>query len=340
MREEYGLEVLEKYNVEIKGTRKIRGAFFCDTNEGTMLLKETKISQRRALFLYHVLNLLEQRGDVRPDTPVFTSDGELLVTSREGNTYMLKKWYQGRECDVRQECEVIQAARQLGILHRELDEILLSGCGLEEGGAAEALLRGKSPVKTILRRNRELKKVRAFIRKRVTKNEFEYLFLDSFDKMYGLAEKVLQRMSDSGCERLFTDSINREKLIHGDYNYHNIFMIKDGIAVTDFERMGIDIQIKDLYYFVRKVMEKYHWQLKSGQNLIRAYEEVRPMTPYEREYLGLSLAYPEKFWKTAGNYYRSNKAWMPEKCVEKLELAVRQCEEKYEFLEEVFCLRI
>ena len=38
MREEYELEVLEQYNIEVKGTRRIRGAFFCDTNEGTMLL--------------------------------------------------------------------------------------------------------------------------------------------------------------------------------------------------------------------------------------------------------------------------------------------------------------
>ena len=32
MREEYELEVLEQYNIEVKGTRRIRGAFFCDTN--------------------------------------------------------------------------------------------------------------------------------------------------------------------------------------------------------------------------------------------------------------------------------------------------------------------
>ena len=30
MREEYELEVLEQYNIEVKGTRRIRGAFFCD----------------------------------------------------------------------------------------------------------------------------------------------------------------------------------------------------------------------------------------------------------------------------------------------------------------------
>ena len=41
---EYELEVLEQYDIEVKGTRKIRGAFFCDTKEGTMLLKEADVS--------------------------------------------------------------------------------------------------------------------------------------------------------------------------------------------------------------------------------------------------------------------------------------------------------
>ena len=58
----------------------------------------------------------------------------------------------------------------------------------------------------------------------------------------------------------------------------------------------------------------------------------------EREYIGLCLAYPEKFWKTASSYARSNKAWLPEKSVEKLRTAVRQAEEKTAFLESLFSL--
>ena len=36
---EYEAEVLEQYDMEVRGTRKMRGAFFCDTDEGAMLLK-------------------------------------------------------------------------------------------------------------------------------------------------------------------------------------------------------------------------------------------------------------------------------------------------------------
>lgn len=293
-----------------------------------MLLKETKISARRAPLLYQVESCIEKRGNIRVDTPVFTKDGELLVTAADGAVYMLKKWYAARECDIRQESEAARAAQQLALLHRELEA---AGCE-----CAAQFPVARDPVDEIRRHNQELKKVRAFIRSRPVKSEFEYLFLDSFDKMYGLAETVLTRMEASRCRELCRDSVRRSTLAHGEYNYHNLLMMRDGMAVTNFERMHIDIQVHDLYYFIRKAMEKHHWKLKSGQKMLEAYETVRPLSADEKEYLGLSLAYPEKFWKTAGNYYRSNKAWIPAKYVEKLELAVHQCEEKNDFLEELF----
>lgn len=338
MREEYELEVLEKYDIEVKGTRRIRGAFFCDTNEGTMLLKETKMSARRASLLYSVLSRLEKRQGLRVDTPVFAGDGELLVTSADGTVYMLKRWFQGRECDIRQDAEVERAAGKLGILHRETGSRELwepeeGGAGIGAGGTA------RDPEEEIRRHNRELKKVRSFIRGRTVKNEFESIFLENFENMYRTAELVLERMQDSGCGRLFRDSIRDGCLVHGDYNYHNLLVIREDMAVTGFEHIHVDVQADDLYYFMRKVMEKHRWKRNTGQRLIEAYEEERKLHPAELEYIGLCLAYPEKFWKTASSYYHSNKAWIPEKSVEKLKLAVRQNEEKYGFLEDLFSLR-
>ena len=104
--------------------------------------------------------------------------------------------------------------------------------------------------------------MRSFIRSRVSKNEFEYLFLDSFEKMYQLAENVLQRMQDSGCSALYHDSIAREILAHGDYNYHNLLVTGEDMAVTNFDHMHSGIQVHDLYYFIRKIMKSIHGNKK------------------------------------------------------------------------------
>lgn len=337
MREEYELEVLEKYDLEVKGTRKMRGAFFCDTNEGTMLLRETKLSGPRALFLYRVLSCLEKKGNMNVDTPVFTADGDIFAVSADGRRYMLKKWFGGRECDVRQEEEAVRAAEQLAALHCALAGM----CGCADAGLPEGEVRtARDPQDELMRHNRELKKIRRYIRSRPVKNEFESLFLESFERMYRAAEKAALRMGSPG-NRAFYDRCVREKmLMHGAYNYHNLLMTGNGIAVTDFEHMKMGIQVYDLYYFLRKVMEKYSWKQKTGQNILEAYENVRPLRNEERNYIGLMLAYPEKYWKTASGYYHSGKAWMPEKNCEKLRTVLRQNGEKKAFLEQIFSIVI
>ncbi len=332
---EYELEVLDQYGMEVKSTRRIRGAFFCETSEGTMLLKETRISEKRAALLYLILNRLETECGVRVDTPVFTKNGQLLAASKDGAKFMLKKWFSGHECDMKKEHEIIEAAKTLALLHNKL---VWREDGQQESSVAAAPFPKKSPLEEMERHNREMKKVRSFIRARVSKNEFEHLYLENFDRMYTLAAQVVRKMEVSGCAALYEKSVESGRMIHGDYNYHNILFGPEGIAVTNFERTRMDIQVQDLYYFVRKVMEKYHWKQKLGRDILEAYESVREMEETEREYIGLCLAYPEKFWKTASSYAHSNKAWLPEKSVEKLLLAVKQTDEKAVFLEDVFSL--
>lgn len=332
---EYELEVLERYETGVKGTRRIRGAFFCDTEEGARLLKETNISEKRALSMYLVQSRLEAAG-MLVDTPVFTKDGEILAVSRDGTKYMMKKWYSGRECDMKRESELARAAANLAVLHRKLNQ----ESAVVLNGEAEGLSVRRSPLEEIRRHNRELKKVRTFIRKRVAKNEFEFLFLNSFEKMYAMAEAVEKQLEESGCMELYRQSVEKGRLTHGDYNYHNLLILPGGTAVTGFEHMGINIQVHDLYYFIRKAMEKFHWKENTGRIILEAYEKERELENAERKYIGLSLAYPEKFWKTASSYYHSNKAWLPEKSVEKLETVVQQWDEKYRFLKNIFALKL
>lgn len=332
---EYELEVLEQYDIEVMSTRKIRGAFFCETNEGTMVLKEAAFSEKRALLLYTLLCHLESEGYPDVDIPVLNREKDLLSTFRGQSGYMLKKWYIGRECDVRRETDVLEACRNLARLHRIMR-------WQEEGSQVqEDALRppvGRHLKQEFLCHNRELKKVRNYIRNKVNKGEFEYLFLKYFENMYQLAAKVTKRLGDSGYERLYQDSLAQGLLVHGDYNYHNVLMLPEtgGSATTNFEHFRIDVQALDLYYFLRKVMEKHKWKESLGRAMLEAYAEVRPLKPEELEVIALKASYPEKFWKTANTYYHSNKAWIPEKSVEKLQTAVLQTEEKIQFLQKIF----
>ncbi len=330
---EYELEVLEQYDIEVKGTRKIRGAFFCDTKEGTMLLKGTNVSERRAPLLYTVLRNLEQDGYFNVDTPVYNKAGSLVSESRDGSKYMLKKWYSGRECDVKREYELLQASRNLAELHSKMKWRMLEET---EDALDMCPPTGRHLQEEFRRHNRELKKVRTFMRNKVSKGAFEFLALEYFEKMYMLAEQVSKRLEESKYDDLYKQSIRNLSLVHGDYNYHNILFTSNGICTTNFEHFRVDVQAQDLYYFLRKVMEKHQWQESLGQAMLEAYQSVRPLDASEQEYIALCLAYPEKFWKTANTYYHSNKAWIPEKNVEKLQTTITQTEQKMRFIKNIF----
>ena len=88
---EYELEVLSQYDIEIKSTRKIRGAFFCDTDRGNVLLKEVHFSEKRAPLLVLLCRQLESRGYPDVDMPILTKEGECLASGRDGRKYLLKR---------------------------------------------------------------------------------------------------------------------------------------------------------------------------------------------------------------------------------------------------------
>lgn len=334
---EYELEILEQYDIEVNSTRKVRGAFFCDTNEGTMLLKETKMSDRRAPFFYEMLLDLQKTGFPNVELPVINKEESFISTSKDGKRYMLKKWFVGKECDVHKEKEVLSAAKELAGLHKKMqwtrcdDKIAISA--------------GRHLKEEFLCHNREMKKVRSYIRSKARKGKFEYLYLQSFEKMFDQAQQAVGRLEESGYERLYRESIEQKKIVHGDYNYHNVLILSErtgswaeklSLAVTGFEHFCMDVQVQDFYYFFRKVLEKYHWDVKVGNALLEAYNSVRPLNDQELEFLAVRLAYPEKFWKTASGYYRSNKAWTSEKNVEKLSRSIAETEEKMRLLENLF----
>lgn len=44
---DYGVSVLEQYQMDVYGTRRIRGAVLCDTDKGLFLLKEARMDKSR-----------------------------------------------------------------------------------------------------------------------------------------------------------------------------------------------------------------------------------------------------------------------------------------------------
>ena len=328
---EYELEILEQYDIETENVRKGRGVYLLDTDKGLLLLQKAAVSERRMEQLEILGSYLIENGCPNIDQSVRNKEGKLVSTAEDGSRYVVKHWFNGRECNVQKDYEVVEAVKNLAYLHNilkvppETETEFPWGQDLKE----EFILH-----------NRELKKVRNFIRKRPRKSEFEMIFLKYFEEMYEIACAVTQRLEVSRLKELTELCLKQKTITHGDYNYHNVLMLPSGIATVNFDNSRVDVQSADLYYFMRKLMEKHQWDAYLGEQIMRSYTLIRPVAEAEMQYLAIRLAYPEKFFKVANTYYQSNKARIPEKSIEKLLAAVRETEKKRRFLQDIFSFRL
>ena len=315
--------LLEQYDVEVIRTRKGRGAILCDTDRGCLIFKEYSGNEQRAALQNLLLEKLHEDGKVMAERILPNKEGQLFVKDQDGTAYFLKTWVEGRECSSFDRGECVEAARLLATLHNSMEKVEPDTC-----------LSVFRPAEEYEKRNRELKKVRQFLRTKSQKNEFEISLQQAFESFWQQAGEVSKQWESYS--HLSEKQPECHCLCHGDYQYHNIIRKDNGWYLINFEKYTRDNPIRDLYLLLRKLLEKSDWSVSLGNELIRAYEEVRPISAYSRIDLYYRLAYPEKFWKIENFYYTTRKVWIPERNQEKLDKLLRQEPQKEHFLETVF----
>lgn len=332
--------ILEQYEIAVNSTRKTRGAILCSTDKGVFLMREVGVSEKRLPALIELYEYFMDYDYQTIDMPVKNREGDYVTKGVDGSIYMLRRMPPGRECDVRRAAELFEAAGNLAKIH-----LLMRKKIMENVSEAENLEEG------YIRHNRELRKVRAYIRNVSPKGEFEYLFLEYFDQMEAWADAAVKSLKASGYKQLYQQSIDAGYMVHGEYNYHNILFDatsekdnyghrKLNVYTVNFDHFKKNVQVEDLYYFLRKAMEKQGFKEWISDGILNAYSAIIPLGKNELEYLKNRLMYPEKFFKVANSYYHSNKAWISIKNVEKMQMAVRQMKEKEHFLNHFFDARI
>lgn len=309
--------VLGNYEIEVLRTWKGRGAVLCETQQGTLILKEYTGHREKAAFQDALLRMVQEKGFHQVESIIRNKEQELLTVDVDGTAYILKTYEEGRECNIRDMEECRSAVGTLAALHQvSWSENLLSEFALPY-----------SVSKEFYKHNRELRKVKKYLKDRSQKTDFEIALLRSYDYFLNLALQVTEEL------RFFEHEGENHFICHGDYQYHNVIASGGKMHVINFEKCLYDSPVRDLYLFLRKLLEKSEWSEFVGFDLIQAYEGIRPMEKEEYRQLYFRLAYPEKFWKIVNFYYNSGKAWIPDKNMEKLVRIIDQEKNKQQFLE-------
>lgn len=316
-------QVLEQYPFVVEQTHKGRGALILETDQGLKILKEYNGSEGRADFLYKILTFLAENGQKRVDCIVKTKEERTIAIDTDETVYMVRDWYEGRECDSKNRDDIQKSVRQLADIHNtfhsfpeEVPEFLVAP-------PDQLLMEYEKHI-------RELKKVKNYIGCKKKKNDFEMEYARHCDRFLEQAARVTagQRAdlgTDSGAQEL-------RGMCHGDFNHHNVIFSKEGISVLNYEKAVFDVQAADLGNFMRKIMEKHNWNLGLGMDMLDAYSRLRPLGAAELRQLYFRLAFPEKFWKISNHYYNTSKAWVCMRDLEKLMRVEEQEEAKERFL--------
>lgn len=325
---DWGAEIVEKYGLEVINARKGRGSWIFETDQGLKLLKEYKGSVKRLEFEEAVLDTMKEAGALRVDQYVRNVENELISTAEDGTRYLVKNWFSDRECDLKDRQEILSVTRQIAVLHKSLRSVE----SREEWNLRSMI--APPLYEAMEKHNRELRKARTFIRGKRKKNEFELTVIGSYDRFYEQAllaaremKKIFEQVDQTMEQSYF--------VCHGELNQHHLLIGSDYVAVTEFNKMHLGLQIEDLYYFMRKVMEKHDWDMALGTGMLEAYERVLPMTRPEKECLYYLFIYPEKYWKQINFYYNANKAWVPARQTEKVRSLEQQQERRMEFIKNI-----
>lgn len=159
-----------------------------------------------------------------------------------------------------------------------------------------------------IRHNVEIRKIRKYLQTKKKKNEFEKLLLASAGPYLEQGERAAAEMKASSYEKLRQRADEEGAVCHGEFSQHNILLENGrGETAVNFDKWNFDLQVADLGYFMRKILEKHGWSERAAERILNAYSARRPLDEGEIETLRLYLSYPWKYWKLGKPLLRKQK---------------------------------
>ena len=322
------VSILEQYDMTVERTWKGRGAILFETKEGVFILKEYKGTPQRLLRIGPALTRIRENGysDVEEILP--NKEGEYFCVDYDQVTYVVKRCFQARECNIWDKTEYLSGIRALAKLHKAME------------GVGEGLFETQQlPIEyEFEKHNQELHRVRKYLKEKGQKSDFERFLQNNFDFFYDQALAVTEQLHKENCAEWLTDMREHHMICHGDYQYHNILMEHDRCCIVNFEKMAADNPVRDVYLYVRKLLEKNDWNVEIGKELLQTYNKEKNLQEKDLLQLKYRFHYPEKFWKIVNFYYNSPKSWISCKNGDKLQKLLEQESAKNTLLQSIMQL--
>ncbi|MDQ0150110.1 CotS family spore coat protein [Eubacterium multiforme] len=321
----YGLEDSSVSMIKFKDTDKQRAVYKVHHKGNDYCLKKVYFDKANLLFVYSALEWLYKNGI---KTPKFLNSlsGNKFVKFND-MYFILTIWIDGIKCDFDNSEHLITSIKQLAGIHscsRNFSPI--------EG--SEKRIGFSDYYISILKHFNQL--LTCYNTAFKINDNFSNEYINNFDDNLKLAKWALYLSSNINNKELSSS------LCHGDYvNKNIIFDLNSKIWTIDLDKCKIDYSAHDLGYFLRRLLRRGNtkFDVELTLSILRAYNEISPLTPSDIRYVLAYVCFPQKFWKLSRDYYKNIKKCNKDSFLHLLKKTNEKTYFQLKFIEEIY-LRI
>lgn len=142
-----------------------------------------------------------------------------------------------------------------------------------------------------------------------------------------VGEQALHRLTHSALKRLTKADAAAGCVAHRDLASHNILMNNENeLWLIDFETADIDLQLGDLWQLASRALAVWRWDPAIYGLILRAYEEIRPLSADERMTLGQLFLFPNDFYRESLGLLRRREGFVAHRVIPYLRMLIRDRE--------------
>lgn len=319
--------VLNLYNFNTISYEKVRSVYKVKTNLGNICLKKLKHGKNKSENGNLLVEELHRNNFFNTPKYLKTRNNKLFVRYKKLFFYATE-WIDGSECKLDNIEEVINCTKLLAKFHQATSKINYKNLKIKNN-----LKNWPKFYKEIMY---ELYKFEKIIDSKRIKSNFDIEYKKNIGIFFNKALFSLKILNESEYYRLCESAYKNHTICHDSFYYQNIIKKDNDYFIIDLDSIIIDLQIKDLGKFIRRLMSKkdYCWNFEKVKNIIEAYSSISKLTKEQLEVMLALIIFPHKFWKLGKKRYIKHKSWNEQKYLHKLKKILNESTLQDNFIEE------
>lgn len=293
--------VLQQFGLTPKASRRVRSAYYLETDEGPMFLKRWKFGDDDLQFIACAHAHLTANG-FRSILPFRRAIDGRSCARVDGEAFVLTDWITARESEYSDPSDLEKATEVLAELH-------LAARGFLPDAPKHRIEWGNWPEK-FAHRLQEMELFRTIAGGRPRPTHFDRKYQSGVDYFLDQGRTAIKMIEASPYKRLVERAKKDGGICHHDYAHHNVLLTEDGRAyIVDWDYSVCDLRIHDLASLIIRNMKVSAWDLDLAKRILEIYEGRFPVSGDELKAMAGFLTWPQDYWQIGVQYYLEDKMW-------------------------------